>query len=82
MPPLSLVMSGVSKATFGGKTILSIFSRQKIPTAAPVMTSPSFIAFSRFSFTSNGGVVILFYYNIFRVILEIFSGPLSGFDAV
>ena len=75
-----LMMLDASKAAFGGEAILPIFSSQKIPIVAPVMTSPSFIASSRFLFTSNGGVVILFYYNIFNLILEIFSGPLSGCD--
>ena len=41
-------MSDASKAAFGGEAILPIFSSQKIPTVAPVMTSPSFIASSRY----------------------------------
>ena len=53
-------MSEASKAAFGDEAILPIFSSQKIPTVAPVMTSPSFIASSRFFFASNGGVVVLF----------------------
>ena len=46
-------MSDASKAAFGEEAILPIFSSQKIPTVAPVMTSPSFIACSGFFFTSR-----------------------------
>ena len=63
-------MLDASKAAFGGEVILLILSSQKIPTAAPVMTSPSLIDSSRFFFTSN----VAIYYNIFRLILEIFPG--------
>ena len=76
-PPLSLMISDASKTAFGGEAISPIFSSQKILTVAPVMTSASLIASSRFFFTSNGGVVILFDYNIFRLILEIFSESLE-----
>ena len=75
-------MSDASKAAFGGKAIFPIFSSQKIPTVAPVMISPSSFAYSRFFFRSNGGVVILFYYNIFRLILDIFSGSLEIFSGL
>ena len=76
MPPSSLMMSEKSMAAFGGEAIFAILSSPKIPTAAPVIITPSLILSSRFFFTSNGGVVI--YYNTFRLILEIFSEPLSG----
>ena len=68
-------MSDASKAAFGGEAILPIFSSQKIPTGAPVMTSTSFIASSRFYI--EWWCCHLVYYNIFRLILEIFSGSLS-----
>ena len=43
MPLLGLMMSDASKAAFGGNTILPVLSSQKIPTVAPVMTSPFYL---------------------------------------
>ena len=66
MSPLSLMMSDASKVAFGDEAILPIFSSQKIPTVAHVMTSPSFVDSSRFSITSSG--VLMFIITTFIVL--------------